>query len=148
MSSPLLKAVGGTKEVNLRTIPGQFESCTLSYDFIEVDTWSDLPGRPMTTKTRQTIPLGAITSADVKSSEIALTIGSDLKVVKTTTQWIAYFNADSKVILHETHEDVNKSVKSESLSFAYLIYDDEAVAKRVVEAFKHAAGLCRQAEPF
>jgi hypothetical protein len=34
------------------------------------------------------------------------------------------------------------------VSNLYLRFNDESIATRVAEAFKHAAQLCQQAEPF
>ena len=67
---------------------------------------------------------------------------------KKLDRWTVDLNLTSKVVLNETHEDLNNTTKSEGQKWAFIIFYDESVAKRVLEAFKHAADLCRMKEPF
>ena len=70
------------------------------------------------------------------------------KVDKKVDKWEVWLLASSKVILSEEHEDLNNTTKSESQSGFCLTFYDESIAKRVLEAFKHAADLCRGKESF
>ncbi len=81
-------------------------------------------------------------------NSIRLSLDSSNKIEKQVEEWNVYLNTASKVILSETHEDLNNSTKSESVNFAFLGFYEESIANRVLEAFKHAAELCRGKEPF
>ena len=135
----------GTKDVTLRTVPIRFDSCGVIFGFIEVDIWGKYPDQPIVTTTRYTVPLGAITRGEVMPDTISLSIGADSKKIE---HWIVTLHAASKVILDDTHEDLNNTTKSESRNWAFVVFDDESIARRVLEAFKHATELCRNKEPF
>ena len=81
-------------------------------------------------------------------------------------KWAIIIGADSKVIFRQIHftssmlwapsflnvpkvrakgED---TTESETADFAYLVFDDEALAGRVSQAFRRTAELCRGKEPF
>jgi hypothetical protein len=95
--------------------------------------------------TRWTVPLGAITSASV--SLIQTLESSEPSDPKIET-WGVLLSATSKVILHETHEDAFNKTVTENLDYAAVHFSEESTAKRVSDAFKHAAELCRGKEPF
>jgi len=139
---------GPTKDVTLRTVPVRFDSCTVSFDLTEVDVWAAYRDRPIVSTTRQVVPLGALTGSRVMKNSIRLSLDSSNKIEKQVEEWNVYLNTASKVILSETHEDLNNSTKSESVNFAFLGFYEESIANRVLEAFKHAAELCRGKEPF
>jgi hypothetical protein len=144
LSWPILFNGSKTKDINLRTTPIRFDSCTVIFDLTEVDTWEKFHERPITTATRYTVPLGAITGGTVDADNVILSIPDSKKL----DRWIVDLSTSSKVVLDETHEDVNNTTKSQSQKWAFIIFYDESVAKRVLEAFKHAADLCRVKEPF
>jgi len=142
-----VSAILEAKEVTIRTIPRQFESCTINFDLTEVDTWGTNREYPTTTTTRQTIPLGALAGGRVAQDVLALSFAAS-KLDRRLERWTVFLDASSKVILSETYEDLYKTTKSESQDWAFLTFYDEAMAKRVLEAFKHAADLCRVKDPF
>jgi hypothetical protein len=137
------------KDVTVRTTPRQFENCTDSFDFTEVDFWgTNNREYPITTTTRQTIPLGALTGGRVAQDVIALSFTPSFKIDKQVETWTLFLEATSKVIHSETYEDLHKTTTSESRKWAFLIFYEEDMAKRVLQALNHAAELCRGSEPF
>jgi hypothetical protein len=136
--------MGRTKDVTLRTLPTRFESCTVSFDFTEVDIFEKYRDRPIVTTTHQTIPLGALSGGEIVKSYFPLALTDSTKV----EVWTVVLHTTSKVILNETYEDLGDTRKSESSSVASLIFYEESIAKRVLDAFNHAADLCRGKEAF
>jgi hypothetical protein len=129
------------QDVTLRTIPVAFESCTVSFDFIETRRTEKYRDYPTTHTTRQTIPLGALTGGSIKkdyANQVDNTIG----------RWWVFLDAASKVVLSETHEGLHDTTQSEGTSYAFLVFFEESVAQRVLDALKHAADLCRGREAF
>ena len=53
------------KDVTLRTLPAHFESCTVSFDWIETGVFSNAPDVPVVSSSRQTLPLGALAGGDL-----------------------------------------------------------------------------------
>ncbi len=127
-----------------KLLPTHFESCTVSFDFTEVDLFEKYRERPIVTTTHQTVPLGSISGGEIVKSYFPLAL-TDSKKVEV---WTVSLDTTSKVILKETYEDITDTTKSDSLSRASLIFYEESIAKRVLEAFKHAADLCRGKEAF
>ena len=71
------------------------------------------------------------------------------KVFYKQTEWLVSLESKATVILAEEHEDLNNTTTSKTVTSASLVFNDESTAKRVQEAFNHAANLCRkQKEPF
>lgn len=152
-----VKELGRTKDVTLRTVPIRFESCTVSFELIETWKWGNYPDFPEVHTSRQTIPLGALTGGVVKKDSISVKASNPLLDKEEQIDlWTVFLDATSKVILHESddvmlHEsrEVRKNTtESASKNYAGLTFYDESVARRVLEAFKHAADLCRGKEAF
>ena len=61
-------------------------------------------------------------------------------------QWQVVLTSIGRVILTELHGESGKG--AEVTDLATMGFKDEAMAKRVLEAFNHAADLCRGKEPF
>jgi hypothetical protein len=138
----LAESSGKTKDESERTVPIAFESCIIIFDDIEVEVWGKYPHNPIISTTRYTVPLGALTGGEVMKYSISL---SDSEKLET---WSVVLKAASRVILSETYEDLNNTTKSESWKDAAVVFYEESIAKRVLDAFKHAADLCRGKEPF
>jgi len=118
----------------VRIVPIRFESCTVIFDWVGVEVWKNQPTYPWTNTDHYTVPLGAVTNVLVlKDSH--------------SEGWRMSLSTTSKVILDDFHSDTRGN-KTESVDIALLIFPDESLAKRVAEAFKHAAELCRRKEPF
>ena len=58
------------------------------------------------------------------------------------------FETDSNVILEEEHEDLRDTTKSDTVNRAFMLFNDESIAQRVLKAFLHSADLCRGKEAF
>ena len=134
-------ATSGTTDVTLRTIPIAFESCTVSFDFIDTRRSEKYPDSPRSQTTRQTIPLGALTGGLIEKDYLN-------KVDNTIEASWVFLNTASQVVLSESYENLHDPHKSESTDYAFLVLFDESVAQRVLDAFKHAADLCRGKEAF
>ena len=130
---------GGFFDSTTRTIPRSFESCTIVFDRIGVIVYEKFPDVPKVSTERYTIPLGAVTKVEV--------IKNVLKE-KYFDSWWLQLDAPSNVILLETQGFILPPDSTESVSHADIVFFEEAIAKRVQEAFTHAADLCRGKEPF
>jgi hypothetical protein len=140
--------IGESKDVTLRTAPTRFETCTVVFELTEVEVWAKFPNNPITETTRYTVPLSEVSEVEVLKVDIPLEFSEDFKVVKSWPVWAVFLDAKSDVILEETHRDIGNTTKSSTRHSAPIGYTDEALAKRVSQAFKHAADLCRGREPF
>lgn len=138
---------GRTKEFSIRTVPVRFDTCTIVYDYKEVDVFEKFRQFPEELTTRYTIPLGSLTG-EGRVTKFPVPLSTS----KSFDTWLIGLDAKSKVILSETEEtglDGRKTAKTEShdtLAIGFL--PDESMAKRILEALKHAAELCRGKEPF
>lgn len=132
------------KDVSFQTVPISFESCTVIFDFIETN--DNHFGPAVATTTRSTVPLGSIT-ASTRRDDIILSEPKTPDSKKLET-WVVDLDATSKTILWETHADLLNTRETSSQSSAFIPFFDESTAKRVQDAFNHAAELCRGKEPF
>jgi V8-like Glu-specific endopeptidase len=134
--------MGSTKDVTSRTIATHFDSCTITYDWIEVGIWEKYPHNPITHVLRLQVPLGAVTNGKVFKDETITTDQSKLE------RWGVMLETDSNVILEEEHEDLRDTTKSDTVNRAFMLFNDESIAQRVLKAFLHSADLCRGKEAF
>lgn len=131
------------RDDTLTMVPIRFESCTVIFESRAVWIWKhDKPEFPILMTSRWTVPLGAIKGGRVIKGK------PTPFVVPQTQEWVVRLDATSKVILDEDHDNLSDVTKTESDDFAILIFYEEPIANRVLEAFKHAAELCRGKEPF
>ena len=151
-SIPMLLGYGRTKEVTDRIIPRHFESCTISFDDSEVWVWEKYRELREVNTTRYAVPLGEI-------SDVSILTPADLpKVPGKPELWSVALITKSNAILKETwtvivgagdsDENAPRTTQSESVNAAFMDFTEEATTKRVVQAFKHAADLCRGKEVF
>ena len=133
------------KDVTFRTTPVRFDSCTVVFDFTEAS--DNHFGPPSATTTRFTVPLGAITGGGIRTEHIVLAVPETPESEKLGTS-VVDLDAISKAILWQTHEDLRNTTETSSQNFAFITFFDESTAKRVLDAFTHAADLCRGKEPF
>jgi Trypsin-like peptidase domain len=151
-----VKELGRTKDVSLKTVPIRFESCTVSFESIETWKWENYPQFLEVHTWSQTIPLGALTGGDVTKDSFSVKANPFIDKEEKIEIWTVFLNATAKVILHESHEVTlhesrevgENTTESESKNYAGLTFYDESIAKRVLEAFLHAADLCRGKEAF
>ena len=142
LESFLVSMRGKTQEETESTIPVRFNSCTVIFDSEHVMVYEKYRNTPIVSTTRYTVPLGALTGERVNKTSYPLSMSKKLD------QWSVVLESRSKVILVEEHESLEKTTKNESKDYAFMTFYDESVAKRVLEAFNHAAELCRGNEPF
>ena len=142
---PELLGADRTKDVTFRTTPVRFDSCTVVFDFTEAS--DNHFGPPSVATTRFTVPLGASTGGDIRTEDIVLSVPETPESEKLET-WVVDLDAMSKGVHWETHEDPSNTTATSSQNFAFITFFDESVATRVLNAFKHAADLCRSKEPF
>jgi hypothetical protein len=149
--------LGKTKDVTVRTVPIRFESCTIIFESTEVDVWEKFPKDPTTETTRYTVPLSELSGVEILKVDIPVEMSegcssnskiADCAVTKSLTVWAVFLHTKSDVILDETHDDLRNTTKNTSKHSAGIGFYDESLAKRVSDAFKHAADLCRGTEPF
>jgi hypothetical protein len=133
----------GPTDMTLRNLPISFDSCTVTWDHITTDVLTKFSNLQVIDTIRYTIPLGAVDVAQV------------FRMRQTTDQlsykvapWVVSLVTKSNVILMEAHDGLQKTTISEGVNDVYLDFNDEAIAKRVVAAFKHATELCQGKEPF
>ena len=138
--------------ITQRTIPRHFESCTVSFDQPETHTEPRFPGVRRVMMHRITVSLGELTDTSVVHLD-------DPKVLPDyPLRWAAFLRGTSQafhkeswtVFLNDGEVDDNpKSViQSDTDSTSSIFFKDESLAGRVAEAFKHAAELCKNKEPF
>lgn len=137
-----IKSKDATRDVTFQTVPIRFDSCTVVFDFTQTNDNHIRP--PLATTTRTTVPLGAIAGGTVTMDDEILSRSPEKKLER----WTVELDATSKVILSETHQSLDNTTKTESQSWAFIPFFDESIAKRVLDAFKHAAELCRGKELF
>lgn len=139
---PDLLHMGATKDISLRTIPTRFDSCTVKFDWTEVSTWEKYPQNPITDVSRYTVPLAAVTGGKVLEDKVATADSSKLE------RWAVMLETGSNIILDEYHEDLRNTTKTDTENHAFMVFNDELIAQRVLKAFLHAADLCRGKEAF
>jgi hypothetical protein len=118
----VFKGVVIPKDVTVRTLPTHFDSCTVSFDYTEVEIFEKHRDRPIVTTTRQTVPLGAVSGTKVINESVPVSLNDAYKIDKTVDRWIVSLDTTSKLVLSETHEDLNNTTTSESQNFAILVF--------------------------
>jgi hypothetical protein len=132
----------GPSDTTVRTVPIRFESCSVVLDIIFKSIPREPPRITVTDTTRYTIPLGALDEGYV------FKVNKQFRdIINKAESWAVPLQSKSQVILSESHEDLGNTTKSESVDSVALRFNDESMATRVLEAFKHAT-LCRGKEPF
>lgn len=147
-------------ESTVQASPVTFDSCTLVFDEIDNTSIPTSNGYQSQLTTRFTVPLGSVTGGAAKK------VGKEyLNSTENIEKWAVVIGTGSKVVLREIHltssmlwsplPDLPKmrtkgddTTKRESADNAYLIFDDETLARRILEAFRHMAELCRGKEAF
>ena len=139
-----------TESVNVQSAVWSLDSCASVFGFVVASTEKFHPEWPPSIMTvRYTVPLGVLTSTSVLHEEAALTEGATFI---SGDRWVygLYLFAKTKEILATSSSSEPSIVPSKATSsyFLRLIFNDENLARRIGQAFEHAAGLCRKKEPF
>jgi len=127
-----------TKDVTIALAPVHFDSCTVSFDLTEVWLWDKDHSRRMVT--RSTIPLDALDHGNIKQDPVYLSDSESLDI------WVVFLRTKSDVIVEEFREDPVNPTRNNG-SNAVLPFTRQPIARRVLEAFDHAADLCRKDKP-
>jgi hypothetical protein len=132
-----------------QTLPGAFDSCTVTL----TQRWGTDVKPPLVLRSRSTVPLGLIIDSRI-DRERAAKVGS----VSQGSEWHYVLSLKTKLKdipwelereKESTASDSTPTPPSRVVADSVGIpFDDESLAKRVQEAFKHAADLCRSKEPF
>ena len=128
--------------MTIRTVPISFDSCRVVYDRIYTQVLRNYSNLVVVDTTRYIIPLGALDDEPVSINPRTTYISHRI------IPWTLYLHTNSKVILSDSYDGLQKTRKSEALDLTYLGFSDESTAKRFQSAFLHAAELCRGKEPF
>jgi hypothetical protein len=135
--------VGETLAVTVRGVAPTFNSCNVVFGQVERRSKGDQDTRPLVVTSLFTVPLSVI--------DRGATIPARVDIVHYRSGEASYMvstGSGSNVIVHEIHYGVDDSTKSEMVNVAFLYFNDESIARRVQEAFRHAADLCRKKEVF
>jgi hypothetical protein len=125
------------------------ESCTGVLGVMYTAKWPNLPNDVSTV--RYTVPLGALTEAFVQRMENQDSVDSDFRILHKPyvggEQWSyrVYLRTKPNIIIVA---DSGESPVTRTTNQIHLKFTDESMANRIVEAFKHAADLCRGKEAF
>jgi hypothetical protein len=128
--------------MNQSTIPIKLDSCSVVIDTTEVSLWEKFPRVPISTRSRQQVPLGSIRDGLVRKTDLVLSQHRHLDVFEVE------LDSNSEDILYEIRDDTGNVTLTRSQEFAIFWFYEESVATRVLQAFKHASDLCRGKEPF
>jgi hypothetical protein len=133
-----------------------FDSCTVVFGVVTTKRAINFGYTPAVFTARYTVPLGVLTGGVVSHVEkgllttgtfvsgerwayrLDLTGAKEISVAITGTAFGIMPNPTGPII----HS------KASVTDFVALAFNDEALAQRVLQAFNHAAALCRKKEPF
>jgi S1-C subfamily serine protease len=134
---------GEPMTVTVKGVAASFDSCNVVFGQVERRSKGDQDFRPLVVTSLFSVPLSVIdrgTLIPARVDPIHYRSGEMTYMVST--------GSGSNVIAHETRYSGDANTKSEMVNLAVLFFNDESIARRVQEAFRHAADLCRKKEPF
>jgi hypothetical protein len=97
-------------------------------------------------KKRYKAPLGLLDGGTIERRENQFYTGTFVSGEKWS--YYLFLNSKSKEISAETVDNKGAVVSAEATGSVLLKFNDETLAQRVLNAFNHAAELCRTKEPF
>jgi hypothetical protein len=140
--------------MNRRSVVWSFDSCSVAFGTVEVETRKEQPAwmsaqgagaTPFIITHRYTVPLGVITGLYVRPLKNAT---DDLFISGETWSYRLLLVSKSNELLDVTSYNDGRPTRTESTDVVSLPFNDESIANRVLEAFKHAADLCRKKDVF
>jgi hypothetical protein len=145
LASTPFSGPSGSKDITFKYTATQIEVCTVILDHTETTAYENLQGPPAVQTIRYTLPLGSVMNAYTFRDDSPLSLA-----FYHFATWSVVLETESNVILSETHEPwyLIGTTKNESTKTFIMTFNEESIAMRVLEAFKHAADLCRGKEPF
>jgi hypothetical protein len=148
-----VRSINGTEwSITDQSTVWSFDGCSVVFGYVvtakPVD-YADLPAQVITL--RYSVPLGTLTTSSIARLEnMWWNYGLSGTFVKGDG-WSYYLFLSSKspdIILVHSDSTLGSPAKAESVKTLSLRFNDESIAKRVQEAFRHAADLCKNKEPF
>jgi hypothetical protein len=139
---------GVTSKVNHQSQAWSLDSCTIvvGYEDVVLFNIPSLPPRPFITTNRYTLPLSDLTTVFVVKDNNLQTqyrfVSGDQSAYRVVLMTASTFPH----LLNSN--DSRFGPTSERTDQLYLSFNDEQIANRVKDAFKHAADLCRRKEAF
>jgi hypothetical protein len=125
-----------------------FDSCTVVLGSVATMMDESHPDPvPGVITTRYTLPLGVLTGGVVQRTVNHLALPSKFVSGERWGYWL-YLNGAEEISFTKSlsgSQTLSDSYTTDSLC---LIFNDESLAQRVLQAFNHAAALCRKQEPF
>jgi hypothetical protein len=129
--------------VTVRGIAPGFDSCNVVFGQTESRLKGEQDIRPLVITSQFTVPLSIIDRGAMMKARV-----DPIHFRGGETTDMVSMGSASNLIVHQTHYSGDASVKSEMVNLAVLFFNDESLARRVQEAFSHAADLCRKREVF
>jgi hypothetical protein len=127
-----------------------FDTCNVEFGSMTSHTTNDHP--MVVSTTRYTLPLGVLTGGSVELHFNDMNNGANTIYGEKASYWLYLTSKSKEISLYLSSEMSGRGTlvppTSESVSVLNLRFRDEAIAQRVLDAFKHAADLCRGKEPF
>jgi hypothetical protein len=111
-------------------------------------TVKEYHGQPPSIETfRYTVPLGAVKNGTLEERNTilwddAILLGGD------RSEYVIKFWSDKYEIVSQYFHNSVPVAAAGPANYFQLTFGDESLARRVLAAFRHAADLCRQKEPF
>ena len=129
--------------VNVQSTVWRMDSCTVTFGLVMTYV-SHKPTESSVYTYRYIVPLGSVSGESVERRQNSNNVIDGDKwhyevSIPTKTKEISVMISSSE---HQEQPQVRNSDSSS------VWFNDESVAKRVLEAFRHAAALCRKKEPF
>jgi hypothetical protein len=125
-------------------------ACTVSVGKVTVESSRELGVDTFTN--RYTLPLGSLSESSVIPFPVPNNLGGGTFISGERFAYNLLLTTNSKEIVWltvlERQRDGATDHRTSSEAKFSLMFSDQSIAKRILEAFRHAADLCRGKEPF
>ena len=123
------------------------ESCTVTVGTeitLGTNQYNPAPASTIGT-THYTIPLGTLSNGTVGKRDLLLSGNTQLVSGDSSQYRVTLFSAVKQILMQGEQASGSTAASQDCFS---LGFSDESTARRVLDAFSHAAELCRKKEPF
>ena len=144
---------GETEVETIQSKAWSLDSCTITIGY-EMTTISKEHPDSLTDTFRYQLPLGIINGGYVEKKEtVDPAVSKAVLAGGERWEYIVHLTGTSNEVLLQIFSRFSNSPTpnpptAQNRNFLFLHFDDDAIARRVLEAFRHAADLCRNKEPF